>query len=448
MSARGARSWLGQPELYREVLGVLRDRHADRGTLAQAGLELAALSSGADAELARRLARTVASGEYRFSPVVERRAFLGGKWREVYRAPLADTVVLFALAKVLTALVGAAVSERVHSYRKGRSSRQAVRELAAFVRRHRRERPAVTERGLHVLRRDIARYGDSIPVDEGSALWPLLGRALADAGVASGDPLHALLARALRPVVSGLDGTLSERSRGVPMGSPLQPLVCNLYLDSLDQALAGIAGGFYARFGDDLLLAHADLAVVRRASERIEAELAELGLVLNREKSEDLFWNGAGRPAASAPSERGTTHVEYLGSRLAFDGAIAPSKKKLCRIRAELRERIVSSERLLRATPVESRLRALSRAVTRALDPEHEVALFLAGELFVDCDDRRALAELDHWLARTLAQALSGRSGVRAFRSVPPRLLRRHGLVSLVARRARAARPDAREDEP
>ncbi|HTQ06684.1 MAG TPA: reverse transcriptase domain-containing protein [Polyangiaceae bacterium] len=369
----------------------------------------------------------------------ERRAFLGGKWRHVYRAPLADTVVLFVLAGALTEIVAPLVSERVYSYRKGRSSRQAVRDLAGFVKAHRRAVPDVRARGLHVLRRDVSSYGDSIPVGETSPLWPLLRSGFARAGHAPDDDFSRLVERALRPRVIRLDGTLEAASRGVPMGSPLQPAVCNLYLDALDRRLESIPGGFYARFGDDFVFAHPELAAARQASDAVTTSLEELDLTLNRDKVRDLFWSGAGRRPAVLLSElaRGTTHVEYLGLRVAFDGTTTPSQRKLARLRSELRSRIFASERLLRDVPLAERVRALAEATNHALEPRNEAALLDAVELFLDGSDRKKLAELDHWLARTLAEALTGTRGARAFRSAPPRFLREHGLLSLVGRRRR-----------
>ena len=397
------------------------------------------------------LARRVASGDYTFSPVTERAAHLGGKVRHVYRAPLADTVVLFVLAGLLTELVMPAVSERVYSYRKGRSSRDAVADLVHFVKRHRASHADPHARGLHVLRRDIVGYGDRIPVDDTSPLWPLLTRVLEARGCRPSEPFHALLRRALRPLVLRADGTLAQATRGVPMGSPLQPSICNLYLDALDRTLEALPGGFYARFGDDMLFAHEAGEAARAASEHLERHLGELRLELNATKAHDLFWNGAGRASTAAASsvERGTTHIEYLGQRLSFHGGVALSRKKLRRIRSELKARIVESELLLREVPLAERTLALSGAVASALDPASPAALALAPELAGQCDDRRLLRQLDQWVAKALSEALSGRRGVRAFRSAPPRFWRAHGLISLVARRdrARATRSNS-EDEP
>jgi hypothetical protein len=184
---------------------------------------------------------------------------------------------------------------------------------------------------------------------------------------------------------------------------------------------------------------HPAVEAASEASEIVRATLAELDLTLNAEKVRDLFWNGAGRHPAPSVSEhqRGTTHIEYLGERVAFDGTTTPSEKKLRRLRSELRSRIVASERLLGDASLEDRLRALVGATNGALDPRSDAALSDALELWLDGSDRRKLAELDHWVALTLAGALSGRGGVRALRSAPPRFLREHGLISLVARRRR-----------
>lgn len=439
-SLRAAIHSLAEPGAYRTVIALLRERQLRQSALTQDDVELDELSEAGEVALARKLAALVARGEYVFSPVVEREAFLGGKVRRVYRAPLADTIVLFVLARVLTALTGSAVSRHVYSYQKGRSSQQAVRDVAGFVRAHRRNEPRVALRGLHVLRRDVAGYGDRIPVHDASPLWPQLALALERAGCAPNQPFQRLIRTALRPVVAHANGTQQTPNAGIPMGSPLQPAICNLYLGKVDSRLESISDGFYARFGDDMFFAHASAAVARSASECVEQELSALELTLNAEKSHDLFWNGAGRLPNDPLSadERGTTHVEYLGSRLAFDGSIAPSRHKLRRIQTELRARIGASERLLRDVPLADRVQALTGAVRLALDPKSELAVPLAAELVSVCDDRRELAALDRWLVRELAQALTGAPGMRGLRSAPPRFLRQHGLISLVARRARS----------
>jgi hypothetical protein len=254
------------------------------------------------------------------------------------------------------------------------------------------------------------------------------------------------LRAAMCPEVERRDGSVSRAERGVPMGSPLQPLACNLYLDAVDRLLEQVPGAFYARFGDDLVFLHADADVVRRASADLDAALVPLALTLNPEKRRDLFWTGAGRrpDVAVSGDERGTTYVEYLGVRLSFDGRLGLSQRKQRRLQRELAARVLASERLLRTEAPPVRAGAVARVVETALEPRSEVALELASELGRLCDDRRRLRALDHWLWGVCARALSGRTGARAFRSIRPRALLEHGLPSFVARRDRARR--TRED--
>jgi hypothetical protein len=368
----------------------------------------------------------------------------------VYRASLTDTVVLMVLARVLTRLLDSALSERVYSYRKGRSSQQAVRDLAALVKRHTAQRREPRQRGLHVVRRDVAGYGDNIPVHEGSPLWPALTRALEAADCPAQHPLHALLAQALRPEIVRLNGETERPKRGVPMGSPLQPIICNFYLSELDQELSALPGGYYARFGDDLLFLHPEPAPSAEAALAIERRLSRLGLELNVGKSKNVYWNGAGRlpDRPASEGERGATHIEYLGARLSFAGGIMLSVRKLRRTRTELHTRLRASERLLRDAPREQRVAALTSALSGALDPASEVAVPLASELLGLGDDRRELKQLDHWLALRLAEVLSGQHGVRAFRSISYRRLREHGLLSLLRRRDRGRVLETLRKEP
>lgn len=432
---------LERPEPYLAALVRLRERrryNADQ--LLQEQLSLADLPESADAELARLLARSFARGDYEFGAVEERRAHVGGKLRTIHRASLSDTVMLGALASALAPLLEATLSGSVYSYRKGRSSQQAVRALSGYVRRHRKEQPDVRRRGLYVLRRDVASYGDSIPVHAQSALWIQLSAVLESVGTRNGDTFQRLLRAALTPDVKRLDGSVSKNERGAPTGSALQPLICNLYLQPLDAALAGL-GGHYARFGDDIVFAHPSVEVARVAAGALQTTLSALELRTNPHKARDWYWNGAGRAASvrASEQERGTTHVDYLGARLSFEGVSAPGEHRLRRFRRELLRRIEASARLLRELPAAERTRALCEAVSRSLEPQLDVALPLSAGLRSGIDDRRKLRELDHWVALRLAEAISGRHGVRAFRAVSYRRLREQGLVSLVRRRQRTA---------
>jgi hypothetical protein len=86
--------------------------------------------------LGRRLADSVRRGEYRFGAARARPALIAGKVRTLYRFSAVDSIVLGVLARTLRDLVDPWVSDRVFSYRPGRSSLLALSELGAHLRSH------------------------------------------------------------------------------------------------------------------------------------------------------------------------------------------------------------------------------------------------------------------------------------------------------------------------
>jgi hypothetical protein len=315
---------LADPEVYRSAAERVRRRV--HGT----SDELIALDLEPD-EFLRRLAREVSTRFYAFGPVVPCRAFIAGKQRTLYRAPPLDDIVLGALARVLSAAFDPALSPQLYSYRRGRSRVDALRAFRRYLRGHRAQHPDPRTRGLYVLRRDIHDYGDSIPCHAGSALWPQLTAAVERAGIVSDERIWQWLRGAFRPPLRR--GAFLERpERGVPTGSPLQPLACNLYLGPLDALCQAIPGAFYARYGDDVLFAHPSAEIASTLAEQIDACIERLGLWLNHEKSGAFYFTQPGRPAADARF-RGVPVIDYLGVRVDFRGAFGLPRTKQRRLR-------------------------------------------------------------------------------------------------------------------
>ena len=83
----------------------------------------------------------------------------------------------------------------------------------------------------------------------------------------------------------------------------------------------------------------------------------------------------------------------------------------------------------------EQALQLLCASARESLEVRSALVLPLAAFALHAVDDRAQLRHLDYLVARQASEALSGRRGVRAFRSVSYRSLRRAGLPSLVASR-------------
>jgi hypothetical protein len=202
----------------------------------------------------------------------------------------------------------------------------------------------------------------------------------------------------------------------------------------LDERLAALPDAFVARYGDDLFVAHPDAAVVDAAVTAVETVLAARGLQLNPKKVVRALWNGAARPDDSG--RPATAEVTFLGCRVHFSGGVGLTRAKARAFLGDVRTRIARSAALAGDAPREERARVACAAVAAALDVRSPFASAHAAALRNVVDDRRQLAELDHLIARAVAEALTGRRGARAFREVSWRALRRDaGLPSLVAQR-------------
>ena len=434
------------PASYREVLDAVAKKWAARGRLEHlevSGITLAQLRSRSW-PLARLLARTVAKGEYRFSPLVPIVARVQGKLRTLYRPNLLDFLVLAVAAKYLTAVSEPHLSPTLHSYRKGHSPWKAIRLLEEYLDEHARTVP-LKSRGLYVLRRDIERYGESIGNSHDSALFAQLDRVLVtDTDARQRAMARELLRAAIRQPVAQSDGTVSPLARGIPTGSPIQPPCGNLYLAGVDETLSSVEGAFYARFGDDILFAHPDARVSEDLSAKLAEQVTALELHFNFKKQQDFYWTRAARPGVDGTGFRPTAQVEYLGASVNFDGHIGPKREKARALQRQLSQRLGHVTRAAGDIDRSTLVGLLCSAVSRALEPTDPLALPGANLLRNTASDRSQLKDLDYRIALLVAELVTGQRGPRAFRGLGYREMRKRGLPSLVVARQRKANTQER----
>jgi len=209
-----------------------------------------------------------------------------------------DRIVQGAVANTLSPVLEPTFSDASYGYRPGRGVDDALRAVAQW-----------RDRGFwHVVEADIVGFFDNVRHDR------LLTRL--DAALAGRDgagrllDLIALLLQA-HAQDSGIAG------RGLAQGSPLSPLMSNLYLDVLDDALDG-RGLRLIRYADDFILLARQRATAEAALDEARAVLAEEGLALHPGGSRvrdfdqgfaflgDLFVKGMQMPQREEP-EAATT---------------------------------------------------------------------------------------------------------------------------------------------
>jgi hypothetical protein len=379
-------------------------------------------------KVARLLAREVADGSYALEPGEIRTIRARHKTREVFSCRLTDLIVHGVVADIVQEATLQRLSPRVFSYRKGLAWLTPITEFAAYLRAEHRKHADPRRRGVYVLRRDVDSYTDAIPLGRWSPLWTML-----EADV--GKPLPALVEQVIRTEMRVNGNAIACRVKGLPMGQPIASVVANLYLGDMDRALEEIPGGFYARYGDDFLFAHADPAVAREAEAIIDETLLSLSLTVNEKKRRTLYLTPPGRSSPEWQQAAGASSIPFLGTWIRADGTIGLDEKKVQTLLREIEDRTAATVRTLRGAGREEVGRAVCAVVNRALDPQSALTQQRSAILLRRVvTDRQQLEQLDYWIARLVLKAITRRSNVRAFRQIPYGKLRRDwGLVSLVA---------------
>ncbi len=213
-----------------------------------------------------RLSRELQMGFYRPGPL--RHSGMpkkSGGTRPLDIPCVIDRVAQRSAADVLSEMLEPHFEDVSFGYRPGRSVQQAVAKVASL----RRD-------GYHwVVDGDIRSFFENVPHD----------MVLARLGA------HVPDNRTIQLVSLWLE-SFSATGRGLAQGSPLSPLLSNLHLDAIDEAMDG-SGARLVRFADDFLILTKSEPKAEAALSRMAKLLAQHGLELNRDKTRIVSFDQA-----------------------------------------------------------------------------------------------------------------------------------------------------------
>jgi CRISPR-associated protein Cas1 len=238
--------WLG----WQKVL-------ANNGAMGGDGVTVRAFATYAHNSVSR-LSHSLRTGSYRVQPFREvdipRK---GGGVRRLTIPSVVDRIAQASTALVLGLILDREMEPSSFAYRPGRSVSHAIARISQLRRDGYR----------YVVDGDIVRYFDNIPHEP---LISLLDR-------------HVPSTRLVDLIALWLDSFAPE-GRGVPQGSPLSPLLANLYLDRVDEEIEG-RGIRLVRYADDFVILCKEEHAAHGALARMAKLLAEAGLSLHPEKT-------------------------------------------------------------------------------------------------------------------------------------------------------------------
>lgn len=234
-----------------------------------------------------------------YQPGVARRVHVqfGPKRRALDILPVRDRVLQRAVLDVLTAPIDATFLPASYGYRPGRSLHDAVRRIV-------KQR----DRGLRwVVDADIA---DCFPNLDRARLLSFV-RALVP------DPE---LIRLIEIWISALPG--AAPGKGISLGAPISPLLCNVYLHHLDVSLTRRRLEL-VRYADDFVVFCGSQARAEWALRATEKVAAGLDLALNPKKTRIVsFDEGFDFLGVHFEGDRISFHSE--GKRVVIDGDLPP----------------------------------------------------------------------------------------------------------------------------
>lgn len=189
-----------------------------------------------------------------------------GKLRRLCIPTVRDRILQTAVALAIATPVEQALEVASYGYRPGRSVKMAVSRVMQY-----------RDQGFQwVVDADITTFFDNI---SHAVLIEKLTRTISDTSII---PLIQLwLASVVQPVQQQPAYLLEK---GVPQGSPISPLLSNLYLDDFDEAIMGNKLRL-VRFADDFLILCKDRNEAEHALELTEEVVDGLKLKLNAEKT-------------------------------------------------------------------------------------------------------------------------------------------------------------------
>jgi retron-type reverse transcriptase len=369
---------------------------------------------------AKTIATSIKQQDYHYHPLKKSTIKQKNKIRTIYPHFISDYIVQSVIYKYLSQIIEPHLSDSLMSYRKGRSTKDAIYRVRDYIQKHTHNNKV----DLYVVQTDLQNYTDTIPIATNQPFWTIAQDLKED------NYSWQLFCQALQATYEEND-LLYCKLFGTPMGSPIGSLIANLYLNDLDHKIARSKKSLYLRFGDDLLFCDTDPEAVLRAMSIIKQETSALGLIINPEKTHYTYLTRAGRPSPHS-SFKGSSVITYLGQKVHGNASISLTAERENAILKLVRKKLNNSYLLLQDKPLVEQGQAVCKMLNKTFLNECAVDTSRFLQQIKSINHRGLLKRLDYNIALEVAKHLTHSKSVKAFRQIPYKTIRReYGLISL-----------------
>lgn len=248
------------------LLRAMREVMANKGSAGTDGMRVEELPRYLQENLSE-LREQLLSGKYQPQPV--RRVEIpksGGRKRELGIPTVKDRMIQQAILGVLQRRWDKTFSESSYGFRPGRTMHKAIKKAQEYIK----------EGYSYVVEIDLEKFFDRVNHD---MLMSEIAKRVKD------KRLLKIIRRFLNSGVVMKDGLVKPTEEGTPQGSPLSPLLSNLFLDKLDKELEK-RGHRFVRYADDNNIYVRSLRAAQRVKESVSEFITrKLKLKINEEKS-------------------------------------------------------------------------------------------------------------------------------------------------------------------
>ncbi len=365
----------------------------------------------------KKVIADILSQGYFPEPVIPRKIVTAGKARTIYYYHPVDDFLCFVMKEIFDDVAAKIYHEKVYSYQKYVSKLKPIKSFGKFVKQYVQHIQDPKNRGLFVLRRDIKSYGENISLKQNSFLWKKIDRVF-DNNFAKDEffePVKKLFKNLCQPEIYSKQGN-HINIIGIADGNSLSCVLLNFYLEPIDELLSGVSDGFYARYGDDIIFAHADYKAIKKCSENIDRVVADLGLGFSKNKCSDYYFNAAARVYENDISFQPVQAINYLGLSVNFKGEIEIRSDKLREFYLEMRQRVINTSVALNPSK-DKKLDVISLIMEEAFNLSNPMISVRIEDLMI-INSRSQIKDIDYKLRLMIIKEVTKKNSVKALREI------------------------------